>query len=288
MRYGFVQKTEGDLSVITKENIDSFASLLLPDSAEAIRSGEPMLALGWIIDDTSVAAISGQLEGVTFYITSFYVAPGYRDKGIGTSLLNALEESASVRCVNYILDMTVTTEEHSALVDFLKSYGFEEKPDSLPLLYLTTLEEAAEGQLKKKEIKKSDNMKFFDESDSGLLRDAERYATASFAPIPEGGFFSGSVDQQVSMVYEENGAISAYIVVEKTNGGLSISGALNESGKPMVMLKLFSLSLQRAMDLYSGDMVLVIPVTDRTADGLVRFLIPDAKQIAKRFELAGR
>ena len=65
--------------------------------------------------------------GMSFYIKDFAVIPEYQSKGVGTLLLNALEDYFRG---NIALDWAVSPELISSeeAVGFYRKHGFEERP----------------------------------------------------------------------------------------------------------------------------------------------------------------
>ncbi len=278
---------EGELVMILPANLKNFSSLLLPEVTNSIAKGEPVMAFGWVLEDTATAAIAGELEGDTLWINSFYVAPEYRNRGIGTTLLDVMEEAVQSLIIDLRmkLEMVATTEEHKEFIHFLTQHRFREREELYTALFRSTLKEAGEGKLGEMKESNKPGIHTLEEADIIMLRKAEKAALAKREPLPVNGFRGTNVMQDLSLVYEESGKILAYLILErKGDGGIIIASALNKSPKPMIIVRLFRDALQKCLEKFDPETELVIPVTDPVANGLVRMLIPKAEKISYTFE----
>lgn len=117
-------------SAITKENVEGFRYLLIPEVAAAIRKGEEIGALGMYDDEgempTAVGAIAGIAGDGVFQILSLFVEKKYREQGHGSELFNAytaqLERFELPLCAEFLS----TTEGETKLEKFFLDQGFEE------------------------------------------------------------------------------------------------------------------------------------------------------------------
>ena len=285
--YAFVlpEALLGEIGWIGAENLDPFRSLLLPECVAAIERGEALTALGWVVDGTACGALAGYAEEDCFVIASFYVAPAWRKLGGGEMLLEELSDLLSGESGYYRIEFSAVTEEQKELERFLARRGFALQPQERTPMYMTRLGDADRsmvGALKGD----TGNVRSFEETKDFFLRKEEKRASTVFDPLPQGGFQSSVVDRELSVVYETDDEITGYIVLENRQGGLFISAALNRSGKPQVFLMLIREALYRSIQKYGEEYPLYIPVTDDTAEAIIRRLFPSAEQIMRVMEKA--
>ncbi|MBR5420209.1 MAG: GNAT family N-acetyltransferase [Lachnospiraceae bacterium] len=268
---------------IGAENLDPFRSLLLPAVAAAIGRGEPITALGWVVGDTACGALAGYVEGGCFEIASFYVAPEWRQMGGGSMLLDELSELLADEGLYCRIAFSSTSTEQDLLEHFLLSRGFALQAEENSTMYQTSLGAADPAGMGNMKID-SGRIHSFAQTTDHRLHMEEKRALSVADILPQGGFKSGSVDPEVSLVYDPDGEITAYITIERKQEKLFVSSALNRSGKPQVFLMLLREALDRCIMKYGKEYPLLIPVTDDTSDAIVRRLFPGARQIMRVME----
>ena len=275
----------GEIGLIAEENLSAFRNLLLPQVYAAIENGEPVTALGWAVNGRACGALAGFMDGCFFEIASFFVNPEWRGMGGGSYLLETLTDILDGFADYYRIEFSSTEQEHEELEGFLRRRSFVLQPAKHGLMYETSLgaaDSAMMGDMKAA----SAHIRSFDEVGERSLKKEEKRAFIESDPLPMNGFSNGSVDPEVSVVYETEGEITGYIAIEKKGEALFVSAALNRSGKPQVFLLLLREALELSTQKYGKEYSLLIPVTDNTADGIVRKLFPGAKQTMRVMERA--
>ncbi|MCR5251300.1 MAG: GNAT family N-acetyltransferase [Lachnospiraceae bacterium] len=276
-------ETPGESGLITEENFYFFYPLLLPRVSEAIENGEPVTALGWVVNGVACGALAGYLEDDHFEIVSFYVSPSYRNKGIGTRLLDELSELLVGSAYSLRIIFSCTESDHEMLERFLYRRHFSYLSQNRYNMYQTRLGDADRaGVLEKLPI--SDSIRSFAETENRLLLKEEERARENFQPLPEGGFLKETVDRDISVVYEENGEYTAYITVEQKDRALVVTGADNHSGKPQIFMMLLRGAIDRSLKKYGENEELILPLTDDTAESIVQKVFPNARQIMRVME----
>ena len=126
------------ITAITKENIQGFQYLMLPEVAAAIRKGEDVGALGLYEEGESVPVAVGAITGLAsrdlFKILSIYVEKKYRGQGLGKQLLDAFCSEAERYELPLCVDYLSTTPEHAELEGFLTHLGFEKTEPVCPVV----------------------------------------------------------------------------------------------------------------------------------------------------------
>lgn len=271
----------GEIGLITDENIGIFKSLLLPDAAEAIKNKEPVLALGWGVDGVAAGALSGVItNNSSFSLTSLYVAPDYRNFGGASFLLDTLEELLRGHAADISVDFLCTNDDHILLERYLRSEGFTDSSGEVTEVYMTGLREAVENI-------PSGRLGFADRSvgtpfsdmNERTLRQVEKDADVNNEPLPLGGLLSPDVDKKLSYFYGEDKKY-AFIVVEKDeSGALTVTSAVNRSGKPLIFGRMLGPVFKAASENYPPETPLYIPSINPTSKQIVENLLPTAKKI---------
>lgn len=141
------------MTAITKENIEGFRNLMLPEVAAAIEKGEDVGALGLYrragSRPVAVGAIVGLASNGVFQIISLFVEKQYRGQGAGKQLMDSFARGAESFELPLCMDFLSTTEEHAALEGFLTHLGFEEVAPLCPVVRVALADlndaEIAEG-----------------------------------------------------------------------------------------------------------------------------------------------
>ena len=268
-----------EIGLLTRENLGVFRTLLLPRMAQALEEDEPVLALGMSEDDVAVGALAGYLEDGWFRIASLYVAPKYRRRGGGHRMMATLVWLLKGQADGMTIQFAATREEHLSLFRFLEAVGFCLEEDLGENIYRTTLGKAAESPLltpKGEAVGTS-----FAQLSDKVLAALEREAEAAHAPMPEGGMSDPQVDRDVSLVYEKDGAVQAYVVADTGwKGGLTLSGVWSRSQDSTLLPRLLRTALARAMKKYPPETVVLVQAVNLSSAALVESLLPEAAPIS--------
>lgn len=115
-----------ETTIIDKGNIHHFAKLLLQEEAKLIIEGKPLFALGLVDNGVACGALAGGPYDNVFRLTSFFVAPDYRNKGGATLLLNTLKELmlGQKELFEILTEFTIFNDEHRLIEKFFSHSGF--------------------------------------------------------------------------------------------------------------------------------------------------------------------
>ena len=271
--------TRGEIGIIGADNIKVFGPLLTMDVRKKICNKEPVLAIGWQVDNIATGALAGQIYGETFELESLYVSPAFRNSGGGTFLLDTLEKLADGYASLVKFDLVVTDGEHELLSDFLVHRGFFEEDDPVGTMWYTTLGEAADSRFFKKTPGDKPLGKSFDETGRLILQSVERDCELNNEPLPEGGLLGGKTDSQISRFYGDDKDYAFVAVSRGRDGAVILSAVVNKSGKPQILPFILKEALQSALELAGRDVPLYIPVVSEVSEGLVRSMLPGARRI---------
>ena len=102
-------------------------------------------------------------------------------------------------------------------------------------------------------------------------------------PIPRKGFFSPYVDMSLSALCLDEGEVTAYAIVERLSGYLSVS-AVWSAGDDLALILLLSAVLSRARKKEREDSGVVIHTINMASYKLVEYMLPMAKKVAHTME----
>ena len=272
-----------EVGYIDETNLDSFKTLLMPDVAAAIESGEPVVALGLVMSGVAAGAVAGHAEDETFVIESLYVAPAYRKRGGGEKLMDELTDLLWGEVSQIRIGLVITLPEHEELAAFLNRNGFVDIAKEDSSMFRITLRKLTENEMLNK-VPDSPKVLNFADVDEYLLRKEHKRAMAAGDPVPFGSFVSPSVRKDLSAAYVEGDEVMGYLVIEEPEPGvLSVSSALNRGNA-----KVFTLVLKKALDNlkanFEPETVLMVPVINSVSAGIVKKLDPDAGLVYRLLE----
>ena len=261
-----------------------FRTLMLPETAEALERGEPVTALGLTDGDVAAGVLAGYILGEHFEISSLFVSPEYRRRGGGRMLLEALEQVLTGQVKTIQLSVVLAGPEMETLPRFLEGTGFYVEPDREMegRIYCITLGEIA-------------HQTFFAgnkrgrgtpvcQADESALSLAEKYALAEQLPLPPGGLRGEKVDREVSVVWEQDGRVEAWVEVDKSwPGGLTVSSVCSWSKDPIAVPSLLRAAMARARALYPPQTPVVIEAGGGVAERLVQVLLPGARVVSRTY-----
>lgn len=277
------KKEQPEIGLIGAEQLPLFGSLLLPDMQQAIGQGEPYTALGISADGVACGALAGYEDVGCFYLTSFYVAPAYRKRGIGAQLLNALKKLLLQLGEIYELEISFTTteQEHEDFRMFLEHAGFRMRGDRGQTIWKFTLEQFVASELFSKDIKSTGDVYAFAELSDDVLRAMQKRGIAQEAPLPEQTMKGEDVERAISHAVIRDGRAEAYVVFDHSCGGMLTLCALwiGEAG-PAALYTLLRQSFQKARELYPPETVIAVEAVNEQSARLVHALIPNAKRMS--------
>lgn len=263
-----------------------FRSLLLPEAADALARGEPLTALGLTESGLALGAAAGYLENGQFQLISLYVAPGYRQRGGGRMLVDALLGVLSGRAAGIMVRFTVTEEEHHTLPPFLRHMGFAQENDHGQTIYLTTLSRAMQLPFFQAQPRQGRGTPLCELNERELTALAQAAQTAQ-APLPPGGLHGEWVEKQVSVAYLENGVPQGYVMGDTSwPGGLTLSAVWSNGADPTLLVALLRTALARASARYAPETRLAIQTVNARSAALLQAMLPDSEPISFSYRRA--
>ncbi len=272
-----------EVGIISAEELPLFGSLLLPEMEQAIAQGEPYTALGISADEVACGALAGYEDGGCFYLTSFYVAPEYRKRGIATALLRALERLLMQIGEVYALELrfTTTEPEHEELRGFLEHNGFLQQDDRGQTIWTFSLEQFVASKLFQKEVKASRDVCAFSELSEDMLHAMQKKGVAMEAPLPEQTMTGADVERTISHAFIREGRPEAYVVFDHSCGGMLTLCALwiGEAG-PSALYTMLRQAFQKAKECYPMETKIAVEAVNAKSARLVHALVPDAERMS--------
>ena len=275
------------VGTVLQDELGTFESLLLTETTTRIQRGETFLTLGLTEEEAGVTiaagALSGRIEKQVFVIHSFYVAPAYRRKGGATLLLEELRNLLTgTRTKTVSVSHASASAEYDLLERFLIKKGFMLEKTEGDALYETTLSAIdAAGHLNRGGT--SSAVISFADTDDYRLRKLTKEGRVSDAPMPQDGLTGARVDRDVSMLLTGEGE-KGYLVIEQLDQqSLSISGIWHNGGNPVCVLTLLQAAMQKCREKYPPEEKLFVPTASEVSEKLLNKLIPDAKDILRKY-----
>ena len=268
-----------EIGWIGRETCGIFQTLLLPEAAEALKQGKPLLALGLTEDNVACGAAAGELEGDGFNVTSFYVAPDYRRRGGGTMLIETLRTLLKEHCSSLEISYTVTLPEHQAIAPFLIAMGFLCRLDYGETIYGLTLGSLENNSFFAREQKIPANVRPFGQVSHTLLREVYQAARAreeAYLPVP---LTDPALDSTVSMAVVEDNAVRSFAAVLSRQPGL-LELAWVQSGRPQDMAPMLSAVYAAARRSYPPETLLVVQAVNAASAKLLCAMLPEAAPIS--------
>lgn len=271
-----------ETTIIDKGNLACFEKLLLPETAEGLRTGAAVFALGALDGDTACGALAGGPRNGRFYITSFFVAQDSRGRGAGTALLDELiriaarqEELSELRC-----EFTVSCSEHQLLADFLKGHGFA---FASPENAVVTVALASLGKLPfYRDTQPGCRVYSLSELPKGLLHGLDRRLTLEAGPLFDRALEQVPLDAECSKATIRDNAVDGCLLLE-TLGKDRLSLAYADAGTGEgggIFSSMLLAAYHAAEKKYPQDTeVLIQPVTPLAA-ALVTRLAPEARAVS--------
>jgi GNAT superfamily N-acetyltransferase len=267
------------LSAITEDNLNYFKLLLLPHVFELLTKGEDLTAIGLAEDGLACGAAAGYLDGDTFVLSSLFVADGYREKGGGTLLLQALKSAAaSLKTVLWLrVDYTVSRQEHQGLAPFLERLGFEPVTGGLAI-YGLKLGDVAKADFFAKSEGKAQSDLPFSEIPEIYIKMLDRGLVSTGTRPFEQPLDKAQLDRELSVGIVKDGKIEAYLVFDFSfDETLTLAYAFSGAEGPESAGRLISMlrsSFKRAAVKYPDDtQIIIYAATNITAALMERILM---------------
>ena len=262
-----------------------FLELITEDTRKRLDNGEGLYIIGLTSEEYAAGALVFERIRDRLEVLSLYVLPDFRNRGGSKLLLNALEAIASK--LDYIVtaSFSMVDSETELLEKAFINADFQKREDVDYKTYIVTLAECEDAE-SLKNVKKNSKIKYFSELTENKLKSYNKQAEEKFAPLPVDGLMSKKVDRELSAVYEENGRIKGYVVIENISykNGIRVAAAYNGSDNPLILMWLLKASLSEAEKKYDENIPLVIDVVDDTADRFVRYILPEVSEVSRTFD----
>ena len=262
-----------------------FLELITEDTRKRLDNGEGLYIIGLTSEEYAAGALVFDRIRDCLEVLSLYVLPDFRHRGGSKLLLNALEAIASQ--LDYIVtaSFSMVDSETELLEKAFINADFQKREDVDYKTYIVTLAECEDAE-SLKNVKKNSKIKYFSELTENKLKSYNKQAEEKFAPLPVDGLMSKKVDRELSAVYEENGRIKGYVVIENISykNGIRVAAAYNGSDNPLILMWLLKASLSEAEKKYDENIPLVIDVVDDTADRFVRYILPEVSEVSRTFD----
>ena len=270
-----------EIGWISSGSWEAFHTLLLPDAAQAIHKGLPVLALGLTEGDTACGAAAGMLRGETFLLQSFYVAPEFRRRGGGRLLMDTLRQVLQGHCRSVEIHYTITQPDHEGLAPFLTALGFSRERDQEETLYALTVGKLKDNSFFAKRKPPTTALPF-EQVPHALLAKAYQAAQAkgeAYLPVP---LTDPSVDQAVSMALLDKKAVRSFVAFVSPRPGL-LNLAWVQSGHPQDVPVLLLSAFAQGQVCYPPETLLTIQAVTPAAAALIQALIPEAESISRTY-----
>ena len=274
-----------ETTIIDRDNLQYFQTLLLPETVQKLLLGEPVFALGAVDNGRACGALSGGTIGDSFFIDSIFVCSSCRRQGAATALLDelariaALQENLSaLRC-----SFTISCADHILLADFLERHGFafEKVPDSVVSIPLGALSRLSFYN----NTRTSVHVYTLSELSDSMLRVLDKRLAAEGGQLLEQPLDKAPLERDCSTVTVKNGAIDACLLIEKESEKLlsfSYADAGSTIGSGSVFSGMLITSYRQVKDKYPPDTAILIqPVTLLSQALLLRLAPPETRSLSR-------
>ncbi len=273
---------------ITPENLEWFEPLMTKKAADLIKEGAPVYAVGVTEEYTKTAcgALVGYVRGGCFQLISLFVSPEYRRCGYGNLLIGELVEICRDGGIGIEISFTGADTETETLEEFLK-YWFFRPEKSRGEIYEITL-----GEALKSEYNQGGGVTCvhpLEECQEHMVRELSKRAYDSDVPVPEGGFFASSIDRKISVVYERENRITAYLIFDHSTGGkLTLCALCSFEQNPVVLAEMIFKAMTLCREEYSEDTKFYMQAVNETSENLIHKVFPGAGTISHTYYLHAR
>lgn len=261
------------LRVVEPGLLPAFRPYLTDQAAQDGSLGRAdVLTLGAVTAERrTCAAAAGRMDGAALTVTSLYVDPAVRRRGIGSALLAALLERAAPRRAE--VSWTLPQPEFDAFRAFLAAAGFRTAPQTGGGLYRA---EAASLRLGPT-LRRAFSPAFRPDGNViplAALVGAERAELLADPAIdPRLGLarLEGLYSPEVSFAYRYGGRVAAYLACALTGRrDGSILAAVSRPGThPAAILQLAAAALRAGLDHFGGDFAFWADTVNRESADLL-------------------
>ena len=271
-----------EVTLIDKDNLQYFETLLYPQTVAGLRAEQPVIALGAVDGGMACGALAGGPEGDFFRIESIFVSPSCRGRGAGTALLDELvrlcalqPEIEELRC-----SFTVQCEEHEKMHGFLEKHDFrcEELSDGVVSVSLSALEQIPFYR----QTKPAFPVYSFSELSESQIRSLEKRLTIDAGPLFRRSDGWSAIERDLSTATLAGVTIDGCLLFEVlSDGRFSLCYADaggNQSGGSFASMLIKS--YQTAVKKYPAETQIQIQPVSEPSQVLVNRLAPGAKNLS--------
>ena len=267
---------------VLADQVNKVDSLLLPEIVEALKRKLPITAFVAVDKNAAVGAIAGFIDGDTFEIRSLYVIPNHRKKGVGTALIDKLEEVLENVGVSIGVSYTLQNDDNETLCPFFIRRGFIKDKVSYPMYFIGELKNVQIDE--KYNYDKGNNILSFNSVRSSLLRAASNEAFKEGKPVPNGGLISLNVEKDISFCVVDDGRIEAYITLEKVSDNmLEVTALWSGLKEPMILMRMLSKLLKTLKDKYNPDTKIAMLALNQKSGKIIDILFTNVRLCSHRF-----
>lgn len=274
---------------ITTENLEWFEPLMTQTAAELIKGGAPVYAVGVTEERTKTAcgALVGYVRGGCFRLISLFVSPEYRRCGYGNLLIGELVETCREEGIGIEVSFTGADTETEALTEFLEFWFFQREEQAQGEIYEISLGEALRSDYNRE--RSSAHVRRLEECQERMVRALSKRAYDSDVPVPEGGFFAASIDRQISVVYERENRITAYLLFDHSLGGrLTLCALCSFEKNPIALAEMIFTAMTLCRKKYPEDTEFYMQAVNETSKNLIHKVFPNAKAVSHTYYLCAR
>ena len=231
-----------------------------------------LTALGAVTGDLrACAAVAGLRQGEMLTLSSLYVDPQVRRRGMGSRLLEALLAHTGARRAEAA--WFLPEEEGQVLSSFLAARGFRTEREENPIcrLDMAMLRRVpAVRRAFSPTFRPDGNIVPFDRLTPEELADLE--ADPSIDPRLRPGQAAGRLTPQLSFCYRYRGRIAAYFLCGQTGpDSLAVLAAVSRQGAhPAAFLQLVTAAIHQGLIWFGGDFVCWLEALNDTSLALAR------------------
>ena len=274
---------------ITTENLEWFEPLMTQTAAELIKAGAPVYAIGVTEERTKTAcgALVGYMMGGCFRLISLFVSTEYRRGGYGNLLIGELVETCREEGIGIEVSFTGADAEAEALTEFLEFWFFQREEQPQGEIYEISLGEALRSDYNR--ARSSAHVRRLEECQERMVRALSKRAYDSDVPVPEGGFFAASIDRQISVVYERENRITAYLLFDHSLGGrLTLCALCSFEKNPIALAEMIFTAMTLCRKKYPEDTEFYMQAINETSRNLIHKVFPNAKAVSHTYYLCAR
>ena len=205
-------------AISSGEEITRARGLLSEDTAEAMLRGVPVTAFIAVINGIGAGALAGVIDDEVFEVTSLFVDPHFRKRGVGRALIETMEELLEDENMAIRIQYTNESKSTDGLFPFLRKMGYEDDPISYPEYYIGHVKDLKADPRFVRRI--AGSILPFSEVTTILLKEISADNERRGLPVPEGGLTDERIDRELSLCVVRDRRVVAYVAVEEVDSSL--------------------------------------------------------------------